>query len=214
MAKVTVKQENRYEGHMLWPPSPIVWVSTIGTNGIPNVAPFSLNQFFSYLTTYPQVIVVGMGGYTGMKVKGKGTKRSFINIKATGEFVVNFPSEESIEKITLTGLERPPEFNKFQAYGLTPIPSKEVKAPSVGEAKVHYECKLLKIDDYGGQTDLVFGKVVAVVADEDVMSKKLEDRVRAIKPVYYYGYGSGKGLYFSAGRVVGIRDDTKYQSQS
>ncbi|MBI4257383.1 MAG: flavin reductase family protein [Thaumarchaeota archaeon] len=209
MAKVKINQQNPYDAHMLWPPSPIVWVSTVSKDRMPNVAPFSLNEFFSYVSTYPQVIIVGMGGHTGMKVKGKGTKKSFLNIKATGEFVVNIPSEESIEKVTLTGLDTPPEFNKFEAYGLTPIPSKKVKAPSVKEAKVHYECQLMKIDDYGGQTDLVFGKVVAVVADEDVLSKKLEKKVRAIKPVYYYGIGPGKGLYFSAGKLIGKRDDSK-----
>ena len=116
-----------------------------------------------------------------------------------------------MEKINLTGLENPPEFDKFKAYGLTPTPSQEVRSPSVGECKVHYECTLMKIADYGGHADAVYGKVVAVVADESILSKKADEKVRAVKPIYYYGVGAGKGFYFSAGRILGERDDSKYK---
>ncbi|MBI4522334.1 MAG: flavin reductase family protein [Deltaproteobacteria bacterium] len=210
MAKIRIAQKDTYEAHMLWPPSPVVWVSSLSKDGVADLAPFSLNQFYSYLANWPQVIVIGIGGHTGPIVRGKGTKKTYQNITATKDFVVNIPSEEHIEKINLTALEKPPGFDKFKAYDLTPTPSQVVRSPSVGECKVHYECKLMKIDDYGGHSEAVYGNVLAVVAEESVLSKKADEKVAAINPIYYYGVGAGKGLYFSAGRIIGERDDSKY----
>jgi flavin reductase (DIM6/NTAB) family NADH-FMN oxidoreductase RutF len=213
MANVLIKQEgDHYLAHSLWPPSPVVWVSSMGTKDrVPDVAPYSLNQFYSYVYGWPQVIVVGIGGHTGTKTKGKKTKKTYLNISESKNFVVNIPSEGLIEKITLTNLEvERPGFNKFKAYGLTPIPSKKVDSPSVGECKLHYECKLMKIEDFGGQTDLVFGEVVAVTADSEILKLSAEKRHDAIRPVYYTGTAAGKGLYYSVGRRLGLRDNEKY----
>jgi len=210
--KVAIDQnEDHYLAHSLWPPSPVVWVSSLSKKGLPDVAPYSLNQFYSYVSTWPQVIVLGIGGHTGKKVKGKGAKKTYQNIAGTKEFVVNIPPEELVEKITLTNLEKEPGFNKFEAYGLTPIRSTKVEAPSVGECKVHHECRLMKMEDFGGQTDLVFGKVLAVVADEDVLGARADQLQNIIKPVYYSGIAAGKGYYYSVGRLLGERDNEKYE---
>jgi len=213
MTKVLIDQESdHYLAHSLWPPSPVVWVSTRSKDGrISDVAPFSLNQFYSYVYGWPQVIVLGVGGHTGTKVGGKKTKKTYLNILSTKEFVVNIPSVDLIEKITLTNLAKEPEFDKFEAYGLTPIPSKKVRAPSVGECKVHYECSLMKIDDFGGQTDLIFGKVEAVVADQEITKLGAAERQTAIKPVYYQGSAAGKGYYFSVDGPLMERDNSKYE---
>jgi|TARA_B100001971_G_C18155839_1_gene518494 flavin reductase (DIM6/NTAB) family NADH-FMN oxidoreductase RutF len=209
MTKVEISDEDKYAAHMFWPPSPVVLISSIDRQGLPNVAPFSLNQFYSYISSYPQVIVVGIGGHTGKISLGKKQKRTYLNIAEVKDFVVNIPSEGDVDKVSALSVEKGPSFNKFDASGMTSIPSLKVKSPSVRECKAHFECQLIKIDDYGGQTDLIFGRIVALTADEEISKLRLDERLQRMKPLYYYGSGPGKGLYYSVGRVVGERDDSR-----
>src|SRR5262245_13282015 len=68
-------------------PRPIAFVSTISSNGIRNLAPFS---FFTAISANPPVIC-----FSPMVRGGGGARKDTLqNIEATREFVVNVVSED------------------------------------------------------------------------------------------------------------------------
>jgi flavin reductase (DIM6/NTAB) family NADH-FMN oxidoreductase RutF len=122
-------------------PRPIAFVSTIGADGILNLAPFS---FFTAASADPPVICFAPMIRANAERDG-GRKDTLRNIQATGEFVVNIVSEEFAAQMNICSAEFPPEIDEFQASGLTPVPSDLVRPPRVKESHVHMECRLLEI---------------------------------------------------------------------
>jgi flavin reductase (DIM6/NTAB) family NADH-FMN oxidoreductase RutF len=119
-------------------PRPIAFVSSLSSDGIRNLAPFS---FFTGVSANPPVIC-----FSPM-VRGSDGKRkdTLNNIEATREFVVNIVSEDFADRMNVCSTEFPPEVDEFQQSGLTPIPSTLVKPPRVEESKIHLECQLLQV---------------------------------------------------------------------
>jgi len=155
-------------------PRPIAFVSTISTEGILNLAPFS---YFTAVGANPPAVCFCPS------IRRDGSKKDTLrNIEATGEFVVNVVSEEFAAQMNACSAEFPPEVDEFAASGLTPIPSDLVKPPRVGESHIHMECRLLQVvhvspKPLGGS--LVIGEVLrfhvddAIIADYVIDSGKL-----------------------------------------
>lgn len=137
-------------------PRPVAWVSTIGPDGVPNIAPHSYTMVCSLS---PPVI-----GFVSV-----GRKDSLRNAEATGEFVVNIASLDQLEQLNLTAADFPPEEDEFAWAGLNPVPSDLISAPRVGEAPISFETRL---HDPGvvpvGNCFLVLGQVVRVHVATDV----------------------------------------------
>jgi flavin reductase (DIM6/NTAB) family NADH-FMN oxidoreductase RutF len=145
-------------------PRPIAWVSTISEDGRPNLAPFS---FFTAVCPKPPTVVFcpGVRGTDG------GQKDTLHNIRAMGEYVINFVTEPLAEKMNITATEVPPDVNEFERAGLTPAPSQVVQPPRVAESPIHFECKLreiIVISDEPGGGNLVIGTVVHMHFAESV----------------------------------------------
>ena len=140
-------------------PRPIAFVSTIGADGILNLAPFS---FFTAASADPPVICFAPM-IRATSARDGGRKDTLRNIQATGEFVVNIVSEEFASQMNICSTEFPPEIDEFQASGLTPVPSDLVRPPRVKESHVHMECRLLEIVDVSAKPlggSLVLGQVL------------------------------------------------------
>ena len=106
-------------------------------------------------------------------------------IEETRDFTVNVPTREMEEIITYCGTVSGRDHNKFEEKGLTPLPSKQVNSPIIGECIIHYECKVvyktkvIKEDlpasilsscyPSGDYHTLYFGEIVAVRADENLI---------------------------------------------
>jgi len=90
------------------------------------------------------------------------------NIIETGEFVINVPTEDIIDKVLkvaiLTEKLCPTGLTELEKAGLTPIPSEKVRPPRVKECVAHYECLL----DWQKE-DIIVGKVVAVSVDKSLV---------------------------------------------
>jgi flavin reductase (DIM6/NTAB) family NADH-FMN oxidoreductase RutF len=156
-------------------PRPIGFISTISVDGVRNLAPFS---FFNAVTGDPPVVA-----FTASFREPR--KDSYVNIKATGEFVVNIVSEEIAEKMNLTSGEYPHDTDEFEVSGLTPIASDLVRAPRVAESHVNMECKLRQIIDiseraHGGS--LILGDVIRFHVDDRIVDNFRIDpeKLRAI----------------------------------
>ena len=136
-------------------PRPIAWVSTLSTSGIRNVAPHS---YFNGMSSDPLIV-----HFTSTAVKD-----SFVNARDTGEFVVNMVSRDLAEEMNLTAANFPPEEDEFTWARLEDAPSVKVKPPRVAAAKAAFECKVVHILELGNGS-MVFGEVVLIVVDEDIL---------------------------------------------
>jgi flavin reductase (DIM6/NTAB) family NADH-FMN oxidoreductase RutF len=159
-------------------PRPIAFVSTLSSDGIPNLAPFS---FFTGVSANPPVIC-----FCPMRRRGTLPEKDTLhNITVTREFVVNVVSEEFAQQMNITSAEFPPDVDEFEAAGLTPIPSDLVKPPRVKESHVHMECRLYLLVEVGGEDgsgNLVLGEVLRFHIDDQYFQDfKIDpDRLRAI----------------------------------
>lgn len=160
-------------------PRAIAWVSTADSSGRPNLAPFS---FFTAACSAPPTIVF----CPGVRDTDGDHKDTLHNIRATGEFVINFVTEALAEKMNITATEVPPEVNEFERAGLTPVRSAVVKAPRVAESPIHFECRLnqvITISDAPGGGSLVIGTIVHMHISETVYRDGNHIDIAAYQPV-------------------------------
>jgi flavin reductase (DIM6/NTAB) family NADH-FMN oxidoreductase RutF len=156
-------------------PRPIAFVSTISPEGHANLAPFS---FFNAICGEPPTICFS----TSYREPRKDT---YVNIKATGEFVVNIVSEEIAEQMNLCSGEYPYGVDEFEVSGLTPVPSDLVRAPRVVESHVNMECRLVQIVDISTRPvggSLIIGEVIRFHIDDAIVSNYRIDpeKLRAV----------------------------------
>jgi flavin reductase (DIM6/NTAB) family NADH-FMN oxidoreductase RutF len=149
-------------------PRPVALVSTLDSNGVPNLAPFS---FFTGVGSNPPTVlfcpVVRTGGTAASDgppgLRPDHRKDTLRNVEETGEFVVNVVSEAIAAAANATAAEVPPDVDEFVLSGLTPQASDVVRPARVAESPAQMECKLLQIiytsREPGGGV-IVLGKIV------------------------------------------------------
>ncbi len=157
-------------------PRPIAWITTIDAAGVVNAAPFS---FFNMLGAEPPILGVGIGHRPGTHIP----KDTALNIRSTGEFVVNLVSEELVEKMNECSVDFPSGISEMEKVGLTGAPGRQVKPPRIAESPASFECRLVQHSVIGD--NLVFiGQIVHLwIADDiyDAQSKHI--RSEAFNPV-------------------------------
>lgn len=146
-------------------PRPIAMVSSMGENGIANVAPMSSVSIASVM---PPVLSFSVSTRRRRNGEKKDTLR---NIEFHKEYVISVPCTEAMgAAMNHAGREFPPEVSEFDAVGLTPVPASLVHAPLIAEAPINFECKLLQIIEFGEHpsvSSLVLGQVLKVhIKDE------------------------------------------------
>ena len=156
-------------------PRPIAWVSTRAGNGTTNLAPFS---FFQAIGSDPPVVMISIA----TEKRDGTTKDTLVNIRETGEFVVNLVSEEIAETMVRTSAELPHGESEIAAFGLTPIPAVAVAAPAVAEAKVGLECRLYRELPIGNAV-AVFGEVLAAQVAEGLLDARGTIDPAALRPL-------------------------------
>ena len=127
-------------------PRPIGWISTLGPDGVRNLAPFS---FFNAVAAFPPHVMFSMN-------EGKDTAR---NVTANREFVVNIVTRQLIERVERTSARVAPDVDEFDLAELSASPSAVVRAPRVTDAPAHLECRLVRLIDVTGWT-VAIGEVV------------------------------------------------------
>ena len=158
-------------------PRPIAFVSTMGADGIYNLAPFS---FFTAVSANPPCIA-----FAPMLSLAAKRKDTLNNAERLGEFVVNVVSEDIVRQMNETSAEFPPEVDEFEVSGLTPVPSDLVAVPRVKESHIAMECKLRQVVEMsslplGGS--LVIGEVVRFHIDDEYFNDYRID-VDKLRPI-------------------------------
>ena len=160
-------------------PRAIGWISTINTEGHPNLAPFS---FFTAINAKPPHLLF-CPGVRGTDANAKDTLN---NVRATGEFVVNIVTEDLAGAMNITATEFPGDVDEFAAAGLAPAPSLTVRPPRVAASPIHFECRVTHIVDLGdepGGASVVIGQILHVhVADDLLIGEDKIDLAR-LKPI-------------------------------
>jgi len=153
---MSMKRQDFY--HMLWAainPRPIAWVSTVGEDGVFNLAPFS---FFQGISAKPPVVCFSVAS----KMDGQ-KKDTLRNVESGKDFVINTVNEDLAEVMNQTSTEYPPDIDEFKEAGLTAVKSDVVKSPRVGESPVNMECQVRQILQFGQSPEfgcLIIGDVV------------------------------------------------------
>ena len=143
-------------------PRPIAWVSSLGAEGVPNLAPFS---FFTLVSHYPPMISISVGE---RERKMKDTAR---NIEATKGYVIHTVVDGWEDNMNANSADFAPHEDEFSAIGLETIPSDLVDAPRLANAPVAMECRFDRLIEFGDEwkTHLVIGRVLRWHVREDVM---------------------------------------------
>jgi flavin reductase (DIM6/NTAB) family NADH-FMN oxidoreductase RutF len=147
-------------------PRAIAWVSTLSTEDVPNLAPFS---FFTAVVRKPPMVSLAIQH----RSDGVQLKDTLINIRATGEFVINIVSSPQANEMHAPSFEFSPEIDELKTVGIGTTPSHMVKPSRVADARVSIECRLGYTFPLGGVGDqLVICRILCFhVAD----ARALED---------------------------------------
>jgi flavin reductase (DIM6/NTAB) family NADH-FMN oxidoreductase RutF len=178
-------------------PRPIAFVSTVDTEGVANLAPYS---FFNAFSANPPIVVFSSSLRGGNAAK----KDTLRNVENTKECVINMVSHNIVRQMTLTAHDYPSDVNEFQKAGLTPLASDLVKPFRVAESPVQMECKVEQIISLGELPTsgrLIVCRVVRMHINEAVLT----DDKRRIDPNrmdlvgrlnrYWYTRASGASLF-------------------
>lgn len=157
-------------------PRPIAFVSTIGKDGVTNVAPFS---YFIALTASPPLMGVSISDRAGI------AKDTLRNIREAGEYVINIVSEDMAERMVQSSGDWPEEVSEFDVTGLTETPSDLVKPPRVGESRLSMECKLRQVVDLGA-AHFVVGEMLRAHVDDSILTNGEVD-IEKLRPVARLG---------------------------
>jgi flavin reductase (DIM6/NTAB) family NADH-FMN oxidoreductase RutF len=161
-------------------PRPIGWISTLGRNGVVNLAPYS---FFNAVSTDPHYLMFASSG----------RKDSQRNAEETGEFVCSLATYDLREAMGRTSVPVGPEVDEMQLAGLTPARSRLVAPPRVKESPVAFECRYHRTIELPGKNGgpgthaIVLGQVIGVhIADEVIVEGKVD--ITRLRPLARLGY--------------------------
>jgi 2-nitrobenzoate nitroreductase len=178
-------------------PRPIALVTSLGTDGLCNAAPYSA---FNYMGEDPPLFAIAVDHYGEESHRPGEVKDTFKNIVERGEFVVNMVDEAIVERAVLCGSDFPAHISEPDEVGLALAASTSVSVPRVQDAPIAWECKLYKVLEFSKQRSIVFGEIVGMYIREDLIDEeKLRIRVDRFEP---YGRLGGPNYCRTTNRVV------------
>jgi len=163
-------------------PRPIGWISTRGSDGRDNLAPYS---FFNGLAYEPPQL---MFSTTSAKHDRENTKDSAANAEETGVFCVNIVSEAMTQAMNVSSGPWPRETDEFELAGLAKVECETIPCPRVGGAPASLECRVVQVVPLIGETNrMVIGEVIGVHLRDDCLVDRIFDVLR-YNPLSRLGY--------------------------
>ena len=150
MSKISFKA-----GNMLYP-LPVVMVSVADREGHSDIVTVA---WAGTVCTNPPMVSISV----------RPERYSYHMIRETGEFVINLTTKELARATDYCGVRSGRDVDKWKDMHLTPVASREVKAPSIGESPVNIECRVKKVEELGSHHMFV-AEVVAVQVDDAYMT--------------------------------------------
>ena len=169
------------------PPVPAVWVTARGRAGDPD----EISVLWSFVINGdpPQVgVAAGTEHIVGEL------------IAASGAFVLNVPTADLIEQFDTVDMNSSRVADKFALTGLTRGRATTVDAPTVEEAPIHLECRVLDSLVVPPMRTIYVAEVVATTA----LAGAVDDDGRlVVDSVPFFGMTAGSGEHWTMGREVG-----------
>lgn len=153
-------------------PRPIAWITTVGADGVGNLAPHS---FFNIACQRPPMI-----SFTSV-----GRKDTLRNVLATEYFVVNLVSEELAGLANASSAPFDPHVDEAAHIGVRLEASEVVPVPRVADSPTSIECRLhssIKL----GNSHLVIGEVKAITVRTDALEEG-RPTMEALRPMSRLG---------------------------
>ncbi|MEJ0026443.1 MAG: flavin reductase family protein [Rhizomicrobium sp.] len=168
--------------YQLLEPGPVVLLTT-SNRGRANLMTMSWHTMLDF---EPPLVacVVSEGDY------------SFAASRKTGECVIAVPAVALASKVVKIGNSHGDEIDKFERFGLTPLPAQSVKPPLVGECFANLECKIV---DTVRKYDLFVLEVVKAWIDPAQKNPKT---------IHHRGYGA----FVVDGRTIKLKSKMRQSS--
>lgn len=143
-------------------PRPIAWVVTRSAAGVVNAAPYS---FFNGVGGDPPLVSISIEGKGG-----DGRKDTAVNIRESGQFVVNLVDDATAHAMVVTAADFAPAVSETEQAGLATTPSVRIAPPRITASPVAFECETYQIVELPQNRDLVIGRILLMhVADPAVL---------------------------------------------
>lgn len=130
MSKISFKA-----GNMLYP-LPVVMVSVADKEGKSNILTVA---WAGTVCTNPPMVSISV----------RPERYSYHMLKETGEFVINLTTRDLAKATDYCGVRSGRDVDKWKEMNLTPVPSLEVKVPSIAESPVNIECRVHHVEKLG-----------------------------------------------------------------
>lgn len=130
-----------------------------------------------------------------------------------GEFVLNVPVADMIVPFDRVDMSSSRIADKFELSGLTRGAASAVNAPTVEEAPIHLECRVIEAVGLPPARTVFFAEVVATTVLAGVVD---ENERLIVSAVPFFGMTAGSGEFYTMGSPVGHigqtvgRDDIRY----
>ncbi|MEM9199045.1 MAG: flavin reductase family protein [Pseudomonadota bacterium] len=163
-------------------PRPIGWISTRGSDGMDNIAPYSFFNGVAYVP--PQVMFAS----TGDKPDRGDTKDSAANVRDTGVFCVNIVEFAARDDMNKTSTAAPRGTDEFALAGIERVACETIPCARVATAPAALECRLNQVVKLAGDSNfLIIGEVTGIHLRDDCLRDGIFD-VLAYNPLSRLGY--------------------------
>lgn len=143
------------KGAILFGPMPAVLVTTVNSEGRPNV--FTVG-WTGVACTHPPMVTIAV----------RKERLSYRNIKETGEFVINLTTREMLKITDFCGCRSGRKLDKIKHFGLELEPGSDVGVPSLKKSPVALECKVRTVNELGSH-DLFIAEIVRNKIDRSLI---------------------------------------------
>ena len=152
--------------YQLLEPGPVVLLTT-ARKGRANVMAMSWHMMVEFEPPLVACVVSNAG-------------HSFEALRASRECVIAIPALELASQVVQVGNSSGRDIDKFQAFGLTPVPALRVTPPLVAECFANLECKV-------ADTRLVNKYNLFVL---EVLKAWTDPTQKSPKTIHHHGYGT------------------------
>jgi flavin reductase (DIM6/NTAB) family NADH-FMN oxidoreductase RutF len=122
------------------PPSPVLLVAVGDKEGTErNIVTIGMFNLFSLKPP-----IIGIAVMT--------SRQSYKFLEEFDNFTINVPGKDLIDAVILCGQKSGKTVDKFKETGMTPVPSKRISSPKIGECLINMECKKLESFEKGDHT--------------------------------------------------------------
>ena len=160
-------------------PRPIALVTTLGSTGVANAAPFSM---FNMLGEEPPIVMISVN-----RKKGGRRRDPAPTTLRSREFVVHIADEPMAAQMHACGEALPPEVSELERFGLHAVPSVKVAPPRIAEAPAAFECVLHETLETPSRYVFIGRVLLLAVREGLVDTERWRVQLRDYHPVGRFG---------------------------